>query len=126
MSDIYKAYEEHSKNLRTWLVAYGIGGPVLIVSNQRLSDLLINSVDLRNYIYAFLGGVATQVFLSVLNKNVMWGCYCGEQLEEFRNSILYKFANWFSVQYWIDFLADLISIVLFIYATFGILKIIFS
>jgi hypothetical protein len=126
MSDIYKAYEEHSKNLRTWLVAYGIGGPVLIVSNQRLSDLLINSVDLRNYIYAFLGGVATQVFLSVLNKNVMWGCYCGEQLEEFRNSIFYKFANWFSVQYWIDLLADLISIVLFIYATFGILNIIFS
>lgn len=126
MSDIYKAYEEHSRNLRTWLVAYGIGGPVLIVSNQRLSDLLINSADLRNYIYAFLGGVAIQVFLSVLNKNVMWGCYCGEQLEEYRNRILYKFANWFSVQYWIDFLADLISIILFVYATFGILNIIFS
>ena len=32
------AYAEHSKTLRTWLVAYGIGAPVLLDGSQPLTD----------------------------------------------------------------------------------------
>ena len=34
--DHYQSYAEHNRILRTWLVAYGIGAPVLILSNDTL------------------------------------------------------------------------------------------
>lgn len=33
----FQAYAEYSKVLRTWLVAYGIGAPVLLLTNEPLA-----------------------------------------------------------------------------------------
>jgi hypothetical protein len=39
----YKVYEEHAKALRTWLVAYGVGGPVLFLTNPIAQERLAKS-----------------------------------------------------------------------------------
>ena len=46
IEELYKAYEEHAKTLRTWLVAYGIGAPVVFLTNEQLSKRLL--ADLRH------------------------------------------------------------------------------
>ncbi len=40
----YKVYEEYSKTLRTWFVAYGIGAPVLVLNNDELRRAVVVSV----------------------------------------------------------------------------------
>src|SRR5713101_4478781 len=71
----YKAYEEHSRTLRAWLVAYGIGGPVLMLTNDHISLTLSGSGHARTIAILFLGGVVLQVLLTAVNKTAMWICY---------------------------------------------------
>jgi hypothetical protein len=113
----YRAYEEYSKVLRTWLVAYGIGAPVLLFTNDHLSDAVRKS-SLAAYIaWFFLIGVGLQVLLAAVNKNVMWMLYWGEKWPELDAQPLYRAAAWLSFQYWIDVLTDVGTIVLFGAAT---------
>ena len=71
--EYFKAYEEYSKVLRTWFVAYGIGGPVLLLTNQTLAKAIKASGQGKSLAALFLAGVALQVVLAALNKFSMWG-----------------------------------------------------
>lgn len=113
----FKAYEEHSKVLRTWLVAYGIGAPVVFLTNDTVSDLFLDSPNSQCIAGSFLVGVALQVILAAINKHTMWILYYGETEEAFQKSCWYKIANWISDRILIDFLVDLLSFILFAYAT---------
>lgn len=42
-AELYAVYEEHSKTLRTWLVAYGIGAPVLFITNDKVWKAIASS-----------------------------------------------------------------------------------
>ena len=117
-------YAEHSKVLRTWLVAYGIGAPVLLVTNDTISKAIKASGDGKIIAGCFLSGVALQIFLATLNKASMWGIYYGEENQSFKTSIRYKLTFWFSENYCIDFVADIATLVVFGIATwkaFGLL-----
>ena len=74
-AELFKVYAEYSKTLRTWLVAYGIGAPVLFLTNETLARTFVKSPQARIVAFSFLMGVLLQVFLALLNKNVMWVCY---------------------------------------------------
>lgn len=114
----YSAYEKHAKILRTWLVAYGIGAPVLMVTQESMWKRLASSGDLRITAVLFLAGVALQVALAALNKSVMWACYFGELNPEFKLTRRYRVAEWLAERYSIDFFCDLFSILFFTAATF--------
>jgi hypothetical protein len=111
------AYGEHSKVLRTWLVAYGIGAPVLLVTNDAISKVIKASGDGKLIAIFFLSGVALQVVLSALNKASMWGLYYGEENPSLKTHGLYKLAFGFSERFWIDFLVDIATLILFAIAT---------
>jgi hypothetical protein len=115
---LYAAYEEHAKTLRTWLVAYGIGAPVLFVSQDALWARIAASGSVRTIAGAFLWGVALQVLLAAINKNAMWACYFGDKHVPYRSTKRYKLAMWVSEQYSIDFVADVATMVLFAWATY--------
>ncbi len=70
----YAAYEEHTKTLRTWLVAYGIGAPVLFITHDTLMKAVQKSGEGRSLGLLFLIGVAIQVVLAALNKRSCGGC----------------------------------------------------
>jgi hypothetical protein len=109
----YRAYEEYSKVLRTWLVAYGIGAPVLLFTNDHLADTVRKSNSAICLATLFVVGVGLQVVLAAINKNVLWILYYGEINPELEDSNWQRAAAWISRQYWIDILVDLTGLFLF-------------
>jgi hypothetical protein len=118
VEDHYTAYEDHANTLRTWLVAYGIGAPVLILSQQEIWESLKKTHTLRLIAVLFICGVVTQVVLAAVNKTAMWACYFGSIDEDFSKTRRYRFAHWLSRQYSVDLLCDLGAMVLFACATY--------
>ena len=114
----YSAYQEHARTLRTWLVAYGIGGPVLILSQAEVWKRLAISGSLRVIAGLFLTGVVLQVILAAINKSAMWACYYGELEPSSQSTRWYQLGRWLSRQYIIDFFTDLAGMCLFAYATY--------
>jgi hypothetical protein len=114
----YAAYEEHARTLRTWLVAYGIGGPVLILSQAAVWQRLATSGSLRLIAGLFLTGVVLQVVLAAINKSAMWACYYGEVEPDFQYTWRYRVGRWLSERYAIDLLFDIVGMCLFAYATY--------
>jgi hypothetical protein len=113
----YKSYAEYSKTLRTWFVAYGIGGPVVLLSNNRAWGWLVASgVVFRMGLLFLLGGVL-QVISALLNKHAMWYLYVGEYKTATKNESSWKLADKYSDQGWVDVLIDVITLVLFAWAT---------
>ncbi len=117
-SDEYlEAYGEHARILRSWLVAYGIGAPVLLMTNDAFALAVQDSNNARLIAGCFLAGVALQVGLSAVNKALMWGLYYGEITPAFKKVVWYRIAHWLSERYWTDLLIDVLTIGLFIVAT---------
>lgn len=114
----FEVYSQHSAVLRTWLVAYGIGAPVLFMSQEAIWVRLSESGMLRQIGFLFLLGVFMQVALASINKSVMWACYFGETSPAYQKTRRYRFACWLSERYAIDFVIDLGSMSAFGYATF--------
>lgn len=122
--ELYQLYADYNKILRTWLVAYGIGGPILFATNAALNTPLKNSGHSKTLVGMFLVGVALQVFNAFLNKWVGWHLYSGVEFPSFRKKTAYIFWSKLSDWYWIDFSFDCISIILFGIATAWVLSLV--
>jgi hypothetical protein len=110
-------YSEYAKTLRAWLVAYGIGGPVLFLTNNDLSIALKTSAC-RNWIVdLFLVGVALQVILAFINKWCAWHMYIGEYDSALQDKRGYKFWSWLNERSWIDMTFDGLSLISFAVST---------
>lgn len=109
----FKVYEEYSKTLRTWLVAFGIGGPVLFLTNEAIARRLAQSGYSTWIAGLFLTGVALQVALAAINKHAMWACYIATSKPDHDHNRFIRFGEWMSAQYWIDFIVDALSLIVF-------------
>ncbi|NED66170.1 hypothetical protein G3I15_35110 [Streptomyces sp. SID10244] len=114
---LFQNYNEYSKSLRTWFVAYGIGGPVLFLSNEKIASHLTGTAEAVYIVSSFLIGVALQILLSMINKWVAWHMYAGAGDNEYKKSCRYKI--WCEIGHlsWIDILFDVLSAVFFVIAT---------
>ena len=119
---LFEAYSSAATNLRTWLVAYGIGAPVLFLSNEDLWQVLSEGKCAECVAILFLTGVFFQVVIAIINKNIMWFCYFGEYKITFKKTRTFRLCEWVSEQFWIDMLCDVISIACFITATFRVFQ----
>lgn len=116
-SDFQNFYKYYSNLLRTWLVAYGIGGPVILLTNDNVWSRIVGSGNQVAIGVMFLLGVAMQVALALLNKTVNWNLYFGFVSPSFRDKWPHRLSDKLSEQYWIDILIDGISIGLMAIAT---------
>ena len=116
-------YAEYSKTLRSWLVAYGIGGPVLFLANKDAPAKLANSPHLKAIITLFVAGVALQIILAFINKWAAWHLYKGNVSDGYEETLLYKTWVWINDQSWIDFFVDLGALVAFSAATWIVLSV---
>jgi len=112
-----EAYGEFSKVLRTWFVAYGIGAPVLLVTNETVSRVIKASGSAKTIAGCFLAGVALQILLATSNKAAMWVLYYGEENQSFKQGSSYELGYWFSEHISIDLFVDAVTLVLFGIAT---------
>ena len=110
-------YAEFAKTLRTWLVAYGVGAPVLFFQSAEAWAALGRNGAVRPFVYLFLGGIGLQVLSALAYKTAMWYLYMEElgkiQISTFR----YRISDWLSEAYWLEALVDVATIALFGFAT---------
>ena len=107
---VFSAYFEYNKILRTWFVAFGIGGPSLLLVNEKVVNKLVAAGCLMNVVWLFLGGVLAQILGALLNKILNWYSY---QDRAWAGVVLEHF--------WIDVLIDVITIICFGKATISML-----
>ncbi len=117
-AELFQVYKDHSNVLRGWLTAYGVGVPVLLLSQDKLWEKFSHSGSLRDIALLFLGGVGLQAALAALNKYVTWSCYYGEIHDGYKAGYLYKISNWIARQAWIDLVVDLLAIAAFAWGTY--------
>lgn len=116
-NESFANYSEYNKTLRAWLVAYGIGGPVLLLTNEKISTKFSSAPNKKFIVYLFLAGVACQVLLAFLNKWCAWYVYAGEAERSYRHTRTYKAWNWINSKPQIDFVLDSTSVILFSWST---------
>jgi hypothetical protein len=113
----FELYADYAKMLRLWLVAYGIGAPVLFLTRPDVAAKLFERGNATTIAIIFLVGVAAQVLNAAVNKWAAWYIYAGVADEEFQDTRRYKVSAWISGQFWIDLSLDLAAMVLFAWAT---------
>lgn len=119
----YANYTEYSKTFRTWLVAYGVGGPVLLLTNDAASKKFAAAGDARCIVVLFLIGVAFQVMGTGINKWAAWHVYSDMTDASRANGRLSKAWTWINKQAWIDVGVDVGSIAAFAIATWMLLNV---
>lgn len=119
----FENYAEYSKTLRSWLVAYGIGGPVLFLTNKDAPAKLANSPHLQTIVTLFVAGVALQILLAFINKWAAWHLYKAGVKEGYEDTRIYKVWLWINDQSWIDFFVDLGALCTFSAATWIVLNV---
>ena len=110
-------YDKYATTLRAWLVAYGIGGPVLFVSNDKLTPILRDSGQGWWIVGLFLLAVFVQVGGAAINKWAAHNMYLGEILPERKVSKGYMRWEAINKKAWIDGMADIVAIASLIGAT---------
>jgi hypothetical protein len=119
----FENYSKYNFTLRAWFVLFGIGGPVTILANEHLLEVILNK---HEYFYAidyFIFGMSAQIIAAFINKICAWCNYYGRSEEGkratlifrrgFGNSWLFSFSSWVSRQFLIDISLDLITGFLF-------------
>lgn len=114
----YEAYSRFSRTLRAWLVAYGVGVPVLLVSQAMIARAIIRAGTGGLITWVFLGGVAIQVLAALLYKYSMAYLYSAEVDPGLNGTRRVRVAEWLANATWLEALFDAASIALFIWGTF--------
>ena len=112
----HKSYQEYNKALRTWFVAFGIGGPVLLLTRDAMLTKLSSKCLLIPVAGLFLLGAAVQIFIAFINKIECWYCYYADIDKDFSETTLGKFMLWLDKQFWIDISCDIVTMVTYLIA----------
>jgi hypothetical protein len=124
--ELEEAHKYYARTLRTWLIFYGIGGPVLLLSNKELAIRFEHSPDAWRIVYAFLIGLGLQLLVVLAFKTALWYLTYGERYAEFRTSRRYKFSLWLTDAYWLELLLDIISCLVFGWASIEVARILLA
>jgi len=121
----FESYAEYNRILRSWFVAFGMGGLALFLLESPVHEALLASGQTRTVVTLFLTGVTAQIVVAFLNKYANWYCYFGEDNPAFLQSTLYRFWSRIASQFWIDIILDILTVGCFL-AAIGLLFDIFA
>ena len=116
-NSFYEAYADGSRNLRAWFVAYGIGGPVLFLTQEGANRKIANSGHGKMIVILFLIGVLLQIIIAAINKWANWYIYAYTDSKPEDRPRAFHAATWISDKFCIDVFCDLGSLVTFAWAT---------
>lgn len=122
----HASYAEFAKTVRTWLVAYGVGAPVVFFQAPRPWEALARSGGVEPFVYCFLVGIGLQVLGAVGYKTAMWYLYSFELGKLKASTRRYRWSNAISEAYWLEASLDLSTIALFSYSTLRAVKALFG
>jgi len=113
--DIFEQYWRHASILRSWFIAFGIGGVILFISNPSAFESLSSDFK-KSIIILFLVGVLLQILLALLNKITHWYEYYGEKDKLFQETKRYKWSIIIANTISIDIITDLFTFGFFLTA----------
>jgi len=113
----FDAYSHFARTLRLWFIAYGVGAPIAICSSDRLLDAVVAARSLNPVVPLFFAGIAVQIMMAMIWRTALWYQYRAEYKPNSMSTWRYRASCRISDQYWLEFLADLFTLVLFAYAT---------
>ena len=119
----FESYAEYNRILRSWFVAFGIGGLALFLLQSPIREALLASGQTRTLVVLFLIGVTAQIVVAFLNKYANWYCYFGEDNPVFMRSRVYRFWSHIASQFWIDIFFDLLTVGSFLVAIWMLFEI---
>ncbi len=114
--------ERQTTTLRAWFIAFGVGAPALVLTNEKLYSLLLASGRLDTMMASFLVGVGAQILEAWLNRFLNLVIHLGERDPAFASRRVARVAAVISRQIWIDALLDLLTIGALGYASWGFLS----
>jgi hypothetical protein len=112
----FESYAEYNRILRSWFVAFGVGGLALFLLQSPVREALLASGQTRVVVSLFLTGVTAQIVVAFLNKYANWYCYYGEDNPDFLRTGLYQFWARIASQFWIDIILDVLTVSCFLAA----------
>ncbi len=119
----FDAYAALTRTLRGWLVAFGVGTPVVIASQANLSERLAASGSASIVATLFLAGVSLQIAATLLYKSCMWYSYRkADEPEKYQHTKRFRVSRWISEQFWLELLFDASTIACFVAALFRLLR----
>jgi len=124
-SAYFESYAEYNRILRSWFVAFGIGGLALLLVEDKLRAALAASGAARAVAALFLSGVALQILIAGLNKYANWYSYAGEDDPAYRRTTAYRFWSGIARQFIVDVIVDLATAGCF-FAAIGVLLSVFA
>ncbi len=121
--DFNQRSAEVSKTLRSWLVAYGIGLPVLVLTRPEVADAIRASQKSGLITFLFLSGVALQVFNAFYIKWLSW--FRSELLYDHENSKkkFYLLADKLHKFVWTDLIIDIWTLIAYSWGTYAVISI---
>ncbi|HET7922995.1 MAG TPA: hypothetical protein VFM15_09600 [Gammaproteobacteria bacterium] len=119
-SGFFEPYAHFSRTLRAWLVAYGVGVPVLLISQESIAQAIIRAGAGSLIAWLFLAGVAIQILAALLYKYSMAYLYGAEIEPKLGATRRVRIAEWLSDVIWLEALFDIVSITLFVCGTFKV------
>lgn len=122
-NNLREAYRHHSATCRAWLVAFGVGLPIFLASNDKVWNAFSGTPGARGTLYLYLVAVAIQVCVSLVDKYAGWFCLSAIWKLRATDSFTAKVGYLWIEKDWPSFLADLISIALFAYATWRVVQV---
>jgi len=114
VNDFFEQYWRHASALRNWLVAFGVGGCMLLLTDK--TDVFaLSPLWLKILVLFFLMlGTMIQIVLALINKYLHWHLYYGTEETGHQNTKSYKISLKLSKKVWIDQVTDIITMVCYL------------
>ncbi len=119
----YDSYAGFATRLRYWFIAFGVGAPTLILTQEHVWDELTYST-VKVLVSLFFAGIGLQIFYAIVHKWSQWKLYKCEHTDDpdrdkdtHERGKRYCVAKWADSAYVIDWVADLGTLFLFALAT---------
>lgn len=118
-SDYKEAYRLHATTLRNWFVVYGVGGPALLLGNEKILVKANAEAVTGVVMLCFIAGAACQVLLSLVDKYADWICYVrsSANIAPAKRNCKQRIADWWMTRDFPSVFLDLATIGAFGYAT---------
>jgi hypothetical protein len=116
-NESFEVYSEYNKILRSWLVGYGVGLPVFIVSIQNVLAIT-NKHYLKYVLISLVIGILSQIISTLINKICNWLVYRSYSDNTFPEKFPYKQGIAISKMFVIDVIFDFSSIISYVIASY--------
>lgn len=113
-------YWRYASVLKNWFIGYGIGMLLLFINKPDFFISIPQEKRIAIFIWV-LAAVFSQVLIALVNKITQYYVYRGAVDSKTKTRFYYKWSYKISCWFWIDLLADLITLVAYAWATIQII-----